>query len=108
MEKAIKPHWWPENPYPEAIFPMHRDEYTEIVPNPRTRTALSGCLGREFWDIASETIFHYYKTNRRLLQETRQERIAKATKPRRTIKTLKTKINALEKAAATERSNGNG
>jgi len=30
--------------------------YAEIVPDPMTRTALSGVLGREFWEIASESI----------------------------------------------------
>lgn len=52
-----KPKWWPQNPYPEDIFPMDRSEYPEVVPDPHTRTALSGCLGRMFWDIASDTIF---------------------------------------------------
>lgn len=52
-----KPNWWPKNPYPEAIFPMPREKYSEVVPNPKTRTALSGMLGREFWDIASKSIW---------------------------------------------------
>ena len=39
---------------------MQRDRYAEIVPDPDVRTALSGCLGREFWDIASETILERY------------------------------------------------
>jgi len=52
-----KPKWWPDNPYPKSVFPMERDMYSEIVPNEKTRTALSGMLGREFWDIASETIW---------------------------------------------------
>lgn len=51
-----KPDWWPKNPYPEDIFPMKLEEYPEIVKDPRLRTALSGCLGRMFWDIASGTI----------------------------------------------------
>lgn len=53
----VKPEWWPKNPYPESIFPMARDEYPKVVLNPRVRTALSGMLGREFWDIASECIW---------------------------------------------------
>lgn len=57
MEKKQKPDWWPDNPYPETVFPMKRDQYSKIVPNERVRTALSGMLGREFWDIASETIW---------------------------------------------------
>ena len=52
-----KPDWWPKNPYPEDIFPMERSEYVKIVPDDKIRTALSGCLGRTFWDIASETIW---------------------------------------------------
>ena len=62
MDKE-KPNWWPENPYPEVIFPMPKKDYAKIVPDPMTRTALSGMLGREFWDIASETIFDRYKEN---------------------------------------------
>lgn len=58
-----KPNWWPKNPYPEDIFPMERKRYAEIVPDPNTRTALSGMLGREFWNIASELIFLAYKEN---------------------------------------------
>ncbi len=52
-----KPNWWPKNPYPEDIFPMERDNYAEVVPDPKTRTALSGMLGREFWEIASRSIW---------------------------------------------------
>lgn len=55
-----KPDWWPENPYPKSIFPMQRDKYAEIVPEPNTRTALSGMLGREFWEIASNQILLAY------------------------------------------------
>lgn len=52
-----KPDWWPKTPYPASIFPMARERYPEIVPDPQLRTALSGMLGREFWGIASETIW---------------------------------------------------
>ena len=52
-----KPDWWPDCPYPKSIFPMERDQYAEIVPDPKIRTALSGCLGREFWEIASGAIW---------------------------------------------------
>jgi hypothetical protein len=55
-----KPDWWPKNPYPADIFPLERDRYAEIVPDPDERTTLSGMLGREFWDIASETIWDRY------------------------------------------------
>ncbi len=58
-----KPKWWPKNPYPEDIFPMKRNEYSEIVPDPNKRTALSGMLGREFWEIASESILDAIRSN---------------------------------------------
>lgn len=56
MEEA-KPDWWPANPYPESIFPMSWKQYPKIVTDPELRTALSGALGREFWNIASEAIW---------------------------------------------------
>ena len=52
-----KPDWWPENPYPSDLFPMEREEYATIVPDPIRRTALTGMLGREIWEIASEMIW---------------------------------------------------
>jgi len=63
MNKKDKPNWWPSNPYPESIFPMPREKYAEIVPDPRIRTALSGMLGREFWNIASESIWDALRSN---------------------------------------------
>ena len=56
-----KPEWWPKNPYPVDIFPMPREEYGDIVPDPHTRTALSGMLGREFWEIASDAIWNAFQ-----------------------------------------------
>lgn len=56
-----KPKWWPENPYPKSVFPMEDAEYLKIVPDPKIRTALSGCLGRRFWETASETIHDNFK-----------------------------------------------
>ena len=53
----MKPDWWPKNPYPESVFPMTLDEYCEAVPDGDLRTAISGCLGRTFWSVASEDIF---------------------------------------------------
>ena len=50
------PSWWPDNPYPADIFPMTTDDYVQSVPDENERTALSGCLGRLFWDIASKSI----------------------------------------------------
>jgi hypothetical protein len=52
-----KPDWWPRCPYPESVFPMPREEYENVVPDPNTRTALSGMLGREFWGLASDAIW---------------------------------------------------
>jgi hypothetical protein len=36
-------------------------KYAEIVSDPDTRTALSGMLGREFWNIASESIWDAFQ-----------------------------------------------
>ena len=52
-----KPDWWPRCPYPETVFVMKMERYPEIVPDERVRTGLSGMLGREFWNIASDTIW---------------------------------------------------
>lgn len=52
-----KPSWWPTNPYPESVFTMKRERYTEIVPDPLIRTGLSGMLGRSFWNMASDAIW---------------------------------------------------
>jgi len=51
-----RPDWWPENPYPADVFPMTLQVYADMV-DEETRTAISGCLGRFFWEIASEQIF---------------------------------------------------
>lgn len=116
MSEENRPNWWPENPYPETVFPMHLDEYIEIVPDPRARTAVSGCLGREFWGIASKTIYDYYKKYSKAeierkttawLDAIRKLR-AKNSKLRRTEKAkrdlLQQRIAELEKASvATER-----
>lgn len=61
MADTPKPDWWPKCPYPKAIFPMEEDEYPKIVPDPHTRTALSGCLGRLFWSMASEMIWERFQ-----------------------------------------------
>ena len=53
----LVPSFWPDNPYPTSVFPMERDNYAEVVPDPDQRCALSGMLGREFWDIASNSIW---------------------------------------------------
>ena len=57
-----KPNWWPENPYPEDIFPMGIKEYVKVVPDDNLRSSISGCLGRFFWNIASEMIWERITT----------------------------------------------
>ena len=52
-----RPPWWPENPYPESVFPMTEAEYVAAVPDPQLRTAISGSLGRQFWDICEKSIY---------------------------------------------------
>ncbi len=46
----------PENPYPKDIFPATMDDYIDIIPDKKTRTAISGLLGRRFWHIAETMI----------------------------------------------------
>lgn len=53
-----RPDWWPQNPYPKSIFPMPREDYSKIIKDPDKRSAVSGMLGREFWDIAERAIWH--------------------------------------------------
>lgn len=52
-----KPDWWPENPYPSEVFPMTIEEYVEMFPDERQRAAIAGCLGRQFWGLASDAIY---------------------------------------------------
>lgn len=69
------PDFWPENPYPKSVFTMPSERYIEVVPDPDIRTGLSGMLGREFWDIASEEIWEAIKYYLEAL-----ERVEKAAK----------------------------
>jgi len=62
-----KPAFWPKNPYPADLFVLPRESYAAIVPDEVLRTGLSGMLGREFWEIASNTIWE------RLLNEAMEE-----------------------------------
>lgn len=59
----VKPEWWPENPYPESIFPMTIEDYVNVIPAERLRTAISSCLGRLFWEIASSQIYDAVRKN---------------------------------------------
>ena len=61
-----KPDWWPQCPYPESVFPMTSDEYVRAVPDPKLRTAISGSLGRLFWELCEQRIFNALKEKGRL------------------------------------------
>lgn len=60
MTPITLPAWWPQCPYPVEIFPLPLSRYPAIVPDEAQRTALSGSLGRHFWQIASEEIWRSY------------------------------------------------
>ena len=55
------PTWWPQTPYPESIFPMSFKEacqrYKEAIPDGKVRTAISGALGRHFWQLGAEDVY---------------------------------------------------
>jgi hypothetical protein len=61
--KLETPEWWPECPYPKSIFPMTIDEYCDAIPDENLRTAISGYLGRIFWELASKSIWEALKEN---------------------------------------------
>ena len=52
-----RPGWWPENPYPEDVFTMNLNQYVEAIPDPHLRSAISGCLARWAWGVASDMIW---------------------------------------------------
>ena len=54
---------FPENPYPKSVFPMTEDEYVKEIPDPHTRTAISGFMGR----------FVFEATKRRFLEAIKDE-----------------------------------
>ena len=58
-----KPKWWPECPYPESIFSATEDDYVAAIPDENKRTAISGFLGRSFWNIASKSIWNAMQKN---------------------------------------------
>ena len=60
-----RPAWWPENPYPEDIFPMTVDEYVAAVPEPHLRSAVSGSLARWAWGVASNMIWEAWQEEQR-------------------------------------------
>ena len=58
-----RPVWWPENPYPESVFPMTTAEYVAAIPDPLLRTRISGYCGREFWNVADRCIHEAIEEN---------------------------------------------
>ncbi len=58
---ADKPAWWPWEPYPEDIFPMTIEEYIKAIPDPNLRGAITGCIARFGWRVASDAIFDALK-----------------------------------------------
>ena len=72
---TTKPDWWPTNPYPEDVFPMTTEQFVELIPDENQRAAISGCLGRMFWNIASESIWSAMQEAER---EERSEKMAMA------------------------------
>lgn len=59
-----KPDWWPRNPYPESIFPLSTKALPDLIPDEKTRTSVTGCLARVFWNLASDEIFKRYEESR--------------------------------------------
>ena len=51
-----RPSWWPKNPYPESFFPMTVDEYVQKISDRQLRTAVSGCVARWQFEVASDLI----------------------------------------------------
>lgn len=41
-----------DNPYPKWLFPMTTKDYVKAIPDPKLRTAISGCIGRWVWNNA--------------------------------------------------------
>jgi len=59
--KAERPDWWPENPWPDDIFPMTLEEYVEAIPDPHLRSAISGNLARWAFEVTSDMILKTLK-----------------------------------------------
>ncbi len=74
MSEEAKPNWWPENPYPESVFPMKESEYPALVPDEKTRTALSGMLARRTWNVCSDEIWELVKDDLAQLKTVEDER----------------------------------
>ena len=50
------PKWFPENPYPEEVFPMDAEGFKAAIPDEAMRTAAAGFVGRVTWDHCSRQI----------------------------------------------------
>lgn len=51
------PSWWPECPWPASVWRMTTEEYFAFIPNEQNRTAVSGLLMREGWELACRSIY---------------------------------------------------
>lgn len=70
-----EPEWWPENPYPESIFPMTPEQYSKAIPDEKLRTAISGHLARFGWNVARRqflAVFKEYSVNPENLVDIRE------------------------------------
>jgi len=52
-----KPSFWPENPYPESVWPMTMDDVSYEIRDPDMLTAISGSMGRHFYNLALEDVW---------------------------------------------------
>jgi len=52
-----KPSFWPENPYPESVWPMTMDDVAYEIRDPDMLTAISGSMGRHFYNLALEDVW---------------------------------------------------
>lgn len=55
-ETSPKIKLFPPCPWPKDVWPMTEEEYVKAVPDPQTRTAISGFLMRRGWELAEEDI----------------------------------------------------
>lgn len=52
---------FPENPYPESIFPMTEKEYVKEIPDSHKRTAISGFMGRYVFEATRRRFLNAIK-----------------------------------------------
>lgn len=57
VDLRFLPSWFPKCPWPIDVFPATVQQYIELIPNEKDRTAISGLLMRIGWeDLAREVI----------------------------------------------------